>query len=60
MSRKTKTKQNKTKKTVWRSYSCNVMSLPQSLMIPRTLGELVEWSREVPAKEGAFQFKVSI
>ena len=45
---------------VWRRYSCNVMSLPQSLMIPRTLGELVEWSREVPAKEGAFQFKVSI
>lgn len=57
MSRKTKKKK---KKTVWRSYSCNVMSLPQSLMIPRTLGELVEWSREVPAKEGAFQFKVSI
>ena len=55
MSRKTKKK-----KMVWRSYSCNVMSLPQSLMIPRTLGELVEWSREVPAKEGAFQFKISI
>ena len=45
---------------VRRSHSHNVMSLPRSLMIPRTLGELVEWSREVPGKEGTFQFKVSI
>lgn len=48
------------KKMVRRSHSHNVMSLPQSLMIPRTLEELVEWSREVPGKEGTFQFKVSI
>lgn len=53
-------RKKKKKKKVWRSHPRNVMSLPHSLMIPRTLGELVEWSREVPAKEGAFQFKVSI
>lgn len=44
----------KKKKMVWRSCSCDVVSLPQNLTIPKKLGGFVEGSRKVTGKEVAF------